>query len=209
MRIKNKAAVIGFFCYAALFVLFSLFGEAGFKKVYALAGQTFTVTGVIVEKTEYSGDTAQYVVKADINGVKTKIRFFAEDILAEYGDTVTFEAKLRRLSDNTVFPERSYNFSKGIFLGAEAVSFSETETFETSEKTPIYYIREYNRYIKSKIMTAFPNDTGGLLCAVFLGDKSRLSDGLAENIKIAGVSHFAAVSGLHKYTPALSVPLRA
>jgi len=198
LSVKNKAAVLGFGYFAVLAVVFGLFGERTFKNVYALDGRTVEISGAVTEKSEYSGDFASYTVKTEINGVKVKVTLFTPDLgnSADYGDRVTFTARLSRLRDNQGFPERAYNYSKGILLKADAVT-PLTVTERYSRKTPADLIRAYNRYIKAQIIAAFPNDIGGLLCAFFLGDKRELSDSLADNIKTAGASHFASVSGLH------------
>jgi len=195
LLIKNKAAFLSFFYFAVLAVIFGLFGERVFAEVYAFAGQTVGITGIITEKSEYSGDYAAYTVKTDLGGLKTKITFFDRDIPSDIGDEIAFTAKLSRLRDNQVFPERAYNYSKGILLKADLDS--PVTVVNRGRGGITRYIKNYREYIKSEILTAFPNETGGLLCAFFLGDKSRLPDGLADNIKIAGANHFAAVSGLH------------
>jgi len=198
LLIKNKAAILGFGYFAVLAAVFGLFGERTFKQVYAFDGQAAEISGVITEKSEYSGDYASYTVKTEIDGVKTKVTLFATDSgdTANRGDRVTFTARLSRLRDNQAFPERAYNYSKGILLKADAVT-PIAVIGRNSRKSPADLIRSYNRYVKAQITAAFPNDVGGLLCAVFLGDKSMLSDKLADNIKTAGASHFASVSGLH------------
>ncbi|MCL2633412.1 MAG: ComEC/Rec2 family competence protein [Oscillospiraceae bacterium] len=194
-KTKNKAAVIGLFYFFVIAMAFWLFDGIIHKNVYELAGQTVHVTGAVTDITGHSRDTASYQVNTEISGVRVNLVMFAENTDANHGDVIEFEAVLFRLRDNAKFPERSYNYSKGILLGAEAVS--DVTIVNSANKTPVHYIRDYNTYIKSKIMTAFPNDNGGLLCAVFLGDKSFMSDDLSDNIRTAGAAHYTAVSGLH------------
>jgi ComEC/Rec2-related protein len=197
LGVLRKAPALG----AVLFVsgtgalVFAVYNVYAVLPLLSANGETATVKGVIVGKTEYAGDLAAYTVRTEIKGVPVKIQMFGEDVAAEYGDAITFEAKLRALRDNALFPERSYNRSKGILLGAQPRGVIETES--AAVKTPVYYILKYNEYIKGKITAAFPNDTGGLLCAIFLGDTSLVSPGLDSDIKISGTAHYTAVSGLH------------
>ncbi|MDR0197742.1 MAG: competence protein ComEC family protein [Oscillospiraceae bacterium] len=158
-------------------------------------GRSVALTGVITDKKEYPGDLAAYTVKTEIDGVFVKVQTLTQDVAAKYGDTVAFEAKLYVLRDNGLFPERSYNYSRGILLGAQARSAVEIK--KTAAETPVGSIRKYSGYIRGKIMAAFPGDTGGLLCAVFLGDTSLMSPELDSAIRISGTSHYTAVSGLH------------
>ena len=163
--------------------------------IYSLDGQKRGISGIIVNKTSPSNDTAGYTVETSVDGVKTLFSLYADDVDAEIGDTIDLNVKFSLLRDNTVFAESSYYLSKGVFLKATAmlpIAAHRNETF-----SPVKAIRGFNEYLKGKILTAFPNDTGALICAMFLGDKSSLSPALSRDITRAGVSHYASVSGLH------------
>ena len=61
-------------------------------------------------------------------------------------------------------------------------------------RTEIYKISEH---IIERIYTIFPSETGGLMAALLIGDKSRLTLETKTNYSLAGASHVLAVSGLH------------
>jgi len=192
-----KAQNIGVFAliFGIAFGVYAAYKFTALAPTLALDSETREITGTVLEKTSPSHDMAGYTIEAVIDGVKTRFSLYAPDVGAEVGDNITFEAKFSLLQDNTAFAEASYYMSRGVFLKATAVTTPVAVKNESF--SPIDYIRGFNEHLKSRIMTAFPNDTGALICAVFLGDKSGLSDSLSRNLTRAGIAHYAAVSGLH------------
>jgi competence protein ComEC len=179
-------------------VSFTLYDINTRQRVFEVAENVVPVTGVIEEKRELGYEKVSYLIKTEINGVTTKVLLTAPDTKAEAGDVVKTDAALSHFRNTGVFPERSFNHSKGILLKGEAESI---ELIEYGKKSPLMYIREYNQFIRSEISSAYPNENGNLLRAVCLGDKSGISgtesSELAKNIQVAGISHYTAVSGLH------------
>ncbi|MCL2072090.1 MAG: ComEC family competence protein [Oscillospiraceae bacterium] len=158
-------------------------------------GEGTMVIGTVSEKKELGFYQASYVVKADINGRAAKIMITAPDVHnIGAGDVIEADVTLSEFRNSGIFPERSYNLSRGVLLKGSADSIS---LVRHGSVTPIDYIRGYNAFIQSEVNSAFPNDVGGLLRAVFVGDKSGLSPRLVQDVRVAGVAHYTAVSGLH------------
>ena len=159
-----------------------------------LDGETITVTGTVSEVSNYSGDNASYEIDTELAGVKTTISLYGTDANAQCGDIITFDAALSVLENNANFAEESYYKAKGIFLKAYAqgeISITDGGFSLKSE------ITKFSDYIGERISLYLPNEEGEIIKAMFLGDKSGLSQELKTNIKRSGVSHFAAVSGQH------------
>ncbi|MCL2108818.1 MAG: competence protein ComEC family protein [Oscillospiraceae bacterium] len=183
--------------FAAAFGVYGFYRATAIEPVHRIAaeGEILYVEGKVIDKTAPARDMAGYTVEAVIDGVTARFSLYAPDTGAEVGDKLSFDAAFSLLRDNTAFAEASYYMSRGIFLRATAKT---APIAESSENFSIFEpIRNYNRHLKQQIMTAFPNDTGGLICAVFLGDKSALSPALSSSITRAGASHYTSVSGLH------------
>ncbi|MDR2558601.1 MAG: competence protein ComEC family protein [Oscillospiraceae bacterium] len=195
--LRFKAQNIGVFALVFGFA----FGVYGFHRhtfmdaALALDGETREVTGIVLDKTLPARGMAGYTVEAEIDGVKTRFSLYAVDAGAEVGDSIIFEARFSLLLDNTAFDEAFYYMSRGVVLKAQARTTPVAVKNESFSFTDV--IRGFNEYLKNQIMVAFPNDTGALICAVFLGDKSRLSDDFSQSITRAGIAHYTAVSGLH------------
>lgn len=159
-----------------------------------LDGKTADISGEITEINRFSGDTASYVIKTKIGGTNTYITMFASDNGGKIGDGISFTGKVSLMTDSTVFSAKSFYKSKGIFLTAAPKSDVVINRGAVSIKGLIF---EYSDYIGERISQMLSGDEGGLIKAMFLGDKSGVSDYLSYNIKRAGVSHFTAVSGMH------------
>jgi competence protein ComEC len=193
--LKKRSVGVFTIVFGIAFGVYGFYRTGSMEHVHELDGEIREITGIIVDKNSPAHDMAGFTIEAIIDGMKTRFSLYAPDSGAEVGDTVRFEAKLTLLRDNTAFAEASYYMSRGVFLKASARSSLIVE--KKGGLTPLDVIRGFNTHIKNKIMTAFPNDTGALVCAVFLGDRSWLSPELSRNIQRAGIAHYTAVSGLH------------
>lgn len=159
-----------------------------------LDGETVTITGTVSEVNRYSGDNAAYEIETELDGIKTTISLYGSDSNAKCGDIITFDAILSVLENNANFSEESYYKAKSIFLKAYAkgeISVSDGG-FNLKDE-----ITKFSDYIGERISLCLPQEEGGIIKAMFLGDKSGLSQELKTNIKRSGVSHFTAVSGQH------------
>ena len=175
--------------------MFTLHDVRSRQPVFAQAGETLTLTGTVTEKNDMAFYTANYVIKTQVAGVNTSVRIIApENSDVAVGDEVVTEATLRLIRDTATFPERSYNHARGILLGGNADYVTFVGQGEFSFLTRI---RAHNEYVQNEIGLAFPGEVGDLLRAVTLGDTSGLSPEMRQNVRIAGASHYTAVSGLH------------
>lgn len=175
--------------------VYSLYTCLVYDKVIENVGKTHEITATVRDVNEIGNDIAIYEVTAEIDGVETGFSIFSSDVGAEIGDRLSFTAQFSELSDNTNFEEKTYYKTKGIFLEATVkspVSIEKAEGFNLVRE-----LTSFNSFIAERISTYLPDDEGAVLRAFFLGDKSALSNDLESNIRYSGISHFAAVSGLH------------
>jgi ComEC/Rec2-related protein len=192
---KRPAVGLMLVCLGAGAVVFTIYDMTQRQPVFEKAGQVIEITGTVEEKKALMFYTAVYTVKTEINGVSTRVLLNAPDVhYINEGALIQTYGALHEIRDTGIFPERFYNLSKGVLLKGDVDSI---ELIGHSVKTPLHYIRRYNEFIKARVMSTFPNDVGGLLCAVFLGDRSLVSPEMIQDIQIAGAVHFTAVSGLH------------
>ncbi len=193
---RRKQTGLVIFCAAfAAVILSGLYTCFIYCPAISLDGEIAEISGTVIDVTTYSNDTAAYTVKANISGINTKITVFSSDVSCKIGDSISFRGKLSKLRNNANFAEESYYKSKGIFLKAypnSSVNVSKGKGFSLKA-----LMTNLSGYISDKIDICLTGDEGDILKAMFLGDKSGLSDSLSNNIKRAGISHFTAVSGLH------------
>ena len=193
--LKKKTAAVVFFTAFLAVSVYGIYTVLIYEPVVAFDGEKVEIEGRISEIKHYSNDTASYVVDTNINGIDTSVTLFSTDTDCTVGDIICFTGKLSVMTNNADFEEESYYKTKGIFLKASASSGIEI-THDDSFNIKALIIG-YSDYIGERIKMYLPGDEGDLLKAMFLGDKSGLSDLLSNNIRRAGISHFTAVSGMH------------
>lgn len=113
-------------------------------------------------------------------------------ITAKPGDELTGEVRLR--SARGADPVWSlYRYSEGIALTGSM------EEWELREKDtpPSLLPAVWANSLSERLSSLFSPDTAAFLTAVTIGDRSELSDSLARELSLTGLSHMAAASGLH------------
>lgn len=112
------------------------------------------------------------------------------------GSKVSLIGKIEAFSsDNTSFDIKSYYISQGISgVVSDVKDFS---ILEVGDYTAEYKISSFREKICRKIILTSDTDTGGLLCALLLGEKDYLPAGTQLSFSRIGISHILALSGMH------------
>lgn len=192
---KSAITAVALFTVSAAMSVHGIYTLTVYIPVIECAGKTAEINGTITDVRYYGNDTAAYTIKTNINGAETGINMFGEDNAGEIGDNIRITVKLSLLKNNQLFAEKSYYKPKNIFLSASPKS--KAEIIPSGKFSVKKLLSDYSDYIGQKVGLLLTGEEGDILNAMFLGDRTGLSDALSENIKRAGVSHFTAVSGLH------------
>lgn len=193
--LKKKTAAVVFFTAFLAVSVYGIYTVLVYEPVVAFDGETVEIEGMISEIRHYSNDTASFTVDTNINGVDTSVTLFSTDTDCYIGDIISFSGKLSAMTNNANFEEKSYYKTKGIFL--KVTASSDLEITHSDSFSIKALIAGYSDYIGERIKLYLQGEEGDLLNAMFLGNKSGLSDSLSNNIRRAGISHFTAVSGMH------------
>ncbi len=186
--VSLNIAVIG-----AAFLILGLCRLVFAESAVQLAGKRENVKAVVTECRVPDNDTVLLTLSGTAGGKALKLTLFSADYGISVGDTVEFEAIFSALRDSAEFSESSYYYSKGIFLKAYAAG-EITITEGAGSGNVISCISEYFRSVVDNL---FSESGGGIIKAIFFGDKSGLSDTVRADIKHSGISHLTAVSGMH------------
>lgn len=109
------------------------------------------------------------------------------------GQRVQVQAKLRLTTDGGIYAP-TYHRSNGMFL----LAYGQGEGRITPGKANLLTLSgELRHGITELLERTFPQDAVGFIKALLLGDKSGLSYSQRNELSLGGVSHVAAVSGLH------------
>lgn len=135
-------------------------------------------------------------VRAELSGrgIKTLLFLNADAPELQPGDRITLPVRLERSSVDLAADDLYYN-AKGVFLAA---SQKGELTLSRPDKLPL---RDWPAMmlgsVKRAIAELFPEKSVGFMTALLTGDKSLLPDADLSALKISGVSHVIAVSGMH------------
>ena len=155
-------------------------------------GQTVEVT---IRATDYSYETdygSAFDGKVTLDGWIFSIRTYVdtkEPIMP--GDTVTGTFRLRYTPGGE--QSATYHPGKGIFL----LGYQRGETVISSDRADKFYPAMLAKQIKDRLFTLFDADVFPFTQALLLGDGTLLNYETETALKISGIRHIIAVSGLH------------
>ncbi len=91
---------------------------------------------------------------------------------------------------------RYHSLSTGVYL--TAFSYSDAEILKMhNDKNPYTAIMKIRKYFEDRIFSVLDSDSGVITNALITGDKEYLSAEMMNALKVSGVSHIFAVSGMH------------
>lgn len=166
-----------------------------FDKINNYDGETYTVKLVATENPENRGeyriiDTC--VLKGGVIPRYSKLSLidFEKDLSISGGMVFNALIKLESLHNSDY---ALYRISEGCYAQAEIISL-----YPANEKNIFFSaIQNVRNYVSDTLFNFLSYDTASTLLAVATGNKNYLSDSFADAIKLSGVSHVMAVSGLH------------
>lgn len=164
------------------------------------SGENISVEGVISERPYTSNNKHYLVVKCSkINGesVSAKIRVSMSSLpeSTSFYDKVSFNANLYKTDSYDDSVMRSFK-SKNICLTG-SVAEDTFKSYENGEKSLMYSILSYRYSLFDTVSELLPNDIGGFIAGITIGEKSLISNSMLENFRVTGTSHILVVSGLH------------
>ncbi len=160
-----------------------------------LDGETRSIS---IEVTDYSVPNSRGTGgkgKVNLNGKSYKVYYYlSESCSLKPGDKVkgSFDFSFTGFGGES---DPTYHQGTGIFLIAYA---NDSIKSHKLEKIPIKYFPVFLRKnIIHKIDSIFPKDVSGFARSLLLGDTSELKNEDDAALKVSGIRHVVAVSGLH------------
>lgn len=171
---------------------FGVYREVYLLPLNSLDGQVLPLRLTAVdqwEKTDY-GWSVEAV--ADLEGKPYRLRAFLNEIPLAPGEVLEGDFRLRLTTPGGRKDSADYR-ADGLFLTASQKGDSHITSGESIWFLPARLASE----AKSRIDTFFPADTAPFARALLLGDTSGLSYSQDTALKLSGIRHMVAVSGLH------------
>lgn len=180
-----------------------LISEVGFFYLPAVSfdGKTCHITAQLTDYPEFRYGNYYYdaeTVVIDGEKAEHKLRLvFKSSPDAEPFDLVEGDFTFYVLGSSSEEMIAS-NKAKGVFIGAYPQNGLYTVThIPESEKPFMKTVVDVREEIKNTVNRAVPGDSGSLLTALIIGDKSNLSSDIQNDFRMSGVTHIICVSGLH------------
>jgi len=172
-----------------------VFDQVYLSQLQSMDGENLEVE---IQASDYS-EMSNYGISGDgiisVNGKEYQVRYYLDEITdISPGDVLrgTFQLQVTVDSEDVPF---DYHSSKGVFLLAYA---QETPVVERASVFPLRFGGAWlARQITQIMNSVFPEDVLGFVRALLLGDCSLLTYEQDTDLKISGIRHIVAVSGLH------------
>jgi len=176
-------------------------------------GKSVQLEGVVVsdvsEKKQIYGRKIVFVLELNAMGLPDQVRHARGQVLVhiyralkiEYGDRLIMSGKLHRpyeFSSSPKFSYRRYLAQKGIYW-----------IFSVAKKNPVRLIQKgegfwlkrmslrLRTYLQNIYQRFLSPPVCGLMQAIILGERSRISPAIHQLFKLTGTAHILAISGLH------------
>ena len=199
----------GMALFAALMLLFAMESSILMKRPMPAPLSGATLSGEVCQAPQTSEErTVLTLSNVVLNGapLSWNVRVYAYEVVsASLGDRVSMTA-------DTWLPEgrtNPYGFDFDAWCRRNGVACASMQagTARVSPGPPSFRtaLRAVRARMTEAIDGAFPADQSGLARALILGDRSDLPDEVADDFRIAGISHILSVSGLHVTCLALAL----
>ncbi len=166
--------------------------------VRALDEQTVYLSGQVIQWPQESEQGYSVLIRADLpSGGRADTLLYVDEQGENLhpGDRVESVVHCRFADKTFAGEEITYYTSKGVFLRGVAYG---TLTVERPEQLPLSAVPAVlSQTLEQSILNAFPEQAGAQVLAIVTGNRHELSQPFTSSLQRTGLSHTAAVSGMH------------
>ena len=199
--IKMLALILCLFAVAAACFQSWLFFDVTVGRFSDLAGQEIVVEGYVCETRSAFSHGSRYGVRLrEVDGkrISAKVLLECEYLSAlQPGDCFRLTGKVRLPENTAHYEEETMLYADGYVGIVTCEDYRNCTIFEEKEKTIKLWFSKIQKDLSFRLYQALGSESGPLASALFLGDRSYLSDDTALAFQRGGVSHLLALSGLH------------
>lgn len=206
------AAILKKFCFGKHILLFLVFSMLSFSlfsvsymyssKATKISGYNISVSGTVTDfPGKTSSDSSLIVIKnPEVSGVKLncKIAVYSQNGISVCpGDKISFTADSISFENNNEGIYKFHTLSNKIYLSAFSYDNDIFVTEKYNGNNILYKIPVLRKALTDKLFSNMSEENAAITVALITGDKSYISNEIDTAIKIGGVSHIFAVSGMH------------
>jgi len=193
-------------CIAAVISVTSF--NSGFERVMENVNKMNNETAVtlsVVSYPSYDGSKSKMICEVikckpkQLEGTRTRLTLNNPDKKpVNYGDTVKLTGILKCADPKSIPGTFDYrNYLKSLNVASQCYAEYDDVKIAKGKSGVMGFIYSIREEFCKNADKAFPEKFNGLIKAVITGDRSGISEELSENLKVAGVYHIVAISGLH------------
>lgn len=170
-----------------------------FAPAQNLAGQTVRLTAQVLQWPQEGtrGELSVLVRTQTPEGVGVDTLLYVDGQGADLrpGDRIETVARLNLADRTSSGEEITYYTAKGVFLRGSAYGVL---TIQRPERLSLRAVPAVlSRALERSILDAFPQGVGAQVLAIVTGNRNNLTQPFTTSLQRAGLSHTAAVSGMH------------
>ena len=197
------ALLVGGFC----MFRFAREVETTVSPALELAGKTARVRGTVLDYPKEQYNHYYYFVEVDrlliegesleIPGLTVRVSTTMPFACHPY-DSLECTVRLFAFSDSGApYSSRNSWLADGVSAGAYITNYETVEVIPNMESTPGKLFAELRRLLGRQFERWLPGEESGIIRALLLGERERVSDRVYGNFKKIGASHLLVISGLH------------
>ncbi|MBO5262483.1 MAG: ComEC/Rec2 family competence protein [Clostridia bacterium] len=153
-----------------------------------------TITQVNFQSNHFGAYTAE-LYEIDGEPFKDRIKATLYSSNLQRGDTISAKGYFSKIRHSDIgFDEADYLLSGGITIAFEGYDIEITGYVKFPVKD---FLDGANSFLDTQLSKINDEDTHSMLSALFLGNKSLLSDSIKRDFTRIGLSHVLALSGMH------------
>jgi len=159
-------------------------------------GQTVQIRGIVAEEPDTRETSQKLTIEADYNRARGKV-LITTDLYPsyDYGDEVEAVCGLKAPESFNGFAYDRYLARFGVY---SVCYYPEITLIGKGRGSKIYqYIFKFKNRLRSVIDRGVLSPESNLSRAIVLGDKRAVSDNWRDTFSKSGLSHIAAISGMH------------
>ena len=187
------------FAYLAVCALIGFLAIIGAGDIYnanALpSGENLTLRGQVTSEITFSDEFYFKIDSISVNGKsysgQANVYFYSDDIDFRPGDFVEMRATVYTNDFNPFDSLFSSVFVKGSYYGVFTYSCYKISDGELD------FFTDTELKVKENFYTYTRPDTADIATALIFGDKSTMNENLYDDVKVSGLAHVLAISGLH------------
>ena len=195
VRFNLKSIIFMLVTFVIAFGYYRVYDYTVYNKIIEYSGKSISYSGRITDINDKAGDKSFYALSGEINdSVNASLMLYTGSVVAEVGDTLSFECIPQIPENNYLFNSRDYYKAKGSYLVAYSAEKMTINPCDFSVRNLLFDFRES---VSSAIEMAIPEKESAMLKGMLFGDKTGFEEDDKSILYRVGIGHVTAVSGFH------------